>query len=886
MSLSPGTRIGPYEVTAQIGAGGMGEVCRARDTKLNRDVALKVLPSAFGADPDRMTRFQREAQLLAALNHPNIAAIYGLEDEVGVRAIVMELVEGQTLTGPMPVPDVLPIAKQIAEALEYAHDRGIIHRDLKPANIKVTPDGTVKVLDFGLAKAMDEATDLALSLQGSMSPTLSLAATHAGVIMGTAGYMAPEQAKGKGADRRSDIWSFGIVLYELLTGSRMFGGDTVPETLASVMKDQVTLEKLPGETPSSIRRLLSRCLERDPRRRLQSIGEARIVIEDAIAGVGQEEGRAQPATSVVHVPKWPFAVAAIGVLAAALALGWTWTRPTPAPPAVTRFTIPPPENVALTVTSPNATQIAVSPDGRYVAFVADEPGRARTLWVRSLDSVTAQRFDRTEGADMPFWSPDSQHIGYFADGKLMRVPIAGGASRRICDARDPEGATWFQTAGQDGVIIFAPENDGPLQRVPAQGGVPMRITTLAEGEVAHSFPQFLPDGRFLFLAEGKRPGIYVQSLASAERTFVLPTIGRAVWSPPGLLLYLRDATLLAQRWDLKTLALEGEPVALAEEVRSGGGNGRNAFSISTNGVLAYRAGGTGGTTQISWYSRDGKRTAVVRDAGPYGQIELSHDDRYLSVVLGTGDDRNLWLQDLSSGVFSPLTTAAGPEGDHVWSPDSKHVAYSGTQNNQGMLFETLIGSGKHSPISESSYFIEDWHENNLVTRAGRTVGLLPVPEFGSSKPTPDKPKVILDVTFGIDQIRVSPDGKWVAYTSFESGDPEVNVAAFPSFMDRRQISDGVGPGAVQPLWRGDGRELFFIGRDRTMMAVDVTPGAALETGPVRKLFEASSINPSSQVHFYAVTRDGKRFLIREGLGAERTPSEPLYVVTNWTSLIR
>jgi serine/threonine-protein kinase len=282
MSLSPGTRVGPYEITAQIGAGGMGEVCRARDTKLNREVALKVLPAAFGTDPDRMARFQREAQLLAALNHPNIAAIYGLEDEGGVHAIVMELVEGHTLTGPVPVPDALPIAKQIAEALEYAHDRGIIHRDLKPANIKVTPEGMVKVLDFGLAKAMDEATDLALSLQGSMSPTLSLAATHAGVIMGTAGYMAPEQAKGKGADRRSDIWSFGIVLYELLTGSRMFEGDTVPETLASVMKDQVTLEKLPAETPSAIRKLLARCLEREPRRRLQSIGEARIVIEDVL----------------------------------------------------------------------------------------------------------------------------------------------------------------------------------------------------------------------------------------------------------------------------------------------------------------------------------------------------------------------------------------------------------------------------------------------------------------------------------------------------------------------------------------------------------------------------------------------------------------------------
>ena len=864
----------------------MGEVCRARDTKLNREVALKVLPSAFGTDPDRMARFQREAQLLAALNHPNIAAIYGLEDAGAVRAIVMELVEGHTLTGPVPVPDALPIAKQIAEALEYAHDRGIIHRDLKPANIKVTPDGTVKVLDFGLAKAMDEATDLAISLQGSMSPTLSLAATHAGVIMGTAGYMAPEQAKGKGADRRSDIWSFGIVLYELLTGSRMFDGDTVSETLASVMKDQVTLEKLPDETPSAIRTLLSRCLERDPRKRLQAIGEARIVIENVIAGGVADEKQPLALAPAAHVAKWPFAVAAVGLLAAASALAWTWTRPTPTLPAVTRFTVTPPENVALTVTSPNASQMAVSPDGRYVAFIADESGRARTIWVRALDSMTAQRLDRTEGAELPFWSPDSQHIGYFADGRLMRVSIAGGAPLRICEARDPEGGTWFQAEGEDGVIVFAPDDSGPLQRVPAQGGVPTAITKLAEGEVAHSFPQFLPDGRrFLFLAEGRRPGIHVQSIDTGERTFVMASMGRAVWSPPGILLFLRDDTLLAQRWNLGTLALEGEPVPIAEDVRSGGANGRNGFAVSENGVLAYRAGGSGGTTQISSYTRDGKRDAIVLEAGAYGQIELSPDDKYLSVVVGTADDRNLWLKDLTSGVFSPLTTAAGAEVDHVWSPDSKRIAYyGGVESAKGKVFETLIGSGRHTPITESGYFLEDWHEQTLVTRVGRTVGLLAVPQSGSSTPVAETPKTILDVTFGFDQVRVSPDGKWVAYVSFESGQPAVNVATFPSFANRRQISDGTGPGAVQPLWRGDGRELFFVSRDRAMMAVDVTPGATLETGPVRKLFD-TPLNPTSQVHYYAVTRDGKRFLIREGVRSERAPNEPLYIVTNWTSLI-
>ena len=872
----------------------MGEVCRARDTKLNRDVALKVLPAAVATDPDRMTRFHREAQLLAALNHPNIAAIYGLEDgpstgsgQAAVRAIVMELVEGHTLTGPLPVADALPVVKQIAEALEYAHDRGIIHRDLKPANIKVTPDGSVKVLDFGLAKAMDDAGDSTLNLHGSMSPTLSLAATHAGVIMGTAAYMAPEQAKGKGADRRSDVWSFGIVLYELLTGDRLFGGDSVAETLASVMKDQVTFGKLPDDTPTAIRKLIARCLERDPRRRLQSIGEARIVIEDVIAGVPADEGRSAPVLSRTHVPKWPFAVAALGIVAAAAALGWVWSRPAPPLPPVNRFTLSPPDNAVLSITNQNAAQLAVSPDGRYVAFVADEQGRARTLWVRALDSLTAQRLDRTEGADMPFWSPDSQHIGYFADGKLMRISVAGGAPLKICDAQDPEGGTWFQAEGQDGVIIFAPNAAGPLQRVLAQGGVPTPVTTLADGETAHSFPQFLPDGRrFLFLAEGTKPGIHVQSLDSGERTFVTSSIGRAAFAPPGVLLYLRDGTLLAHRWNLRTLKLEGEPVSIAEDVRSGGANGRNAFALSTNGVLAYRAGGSGGKTQIHWYSRDGKReNEPALAAGEFGEIALSPDDRYLVVMSGTGDDRDLWLKDFTTGVFSRLTLAPGAEGTPVWSPDSRRVAYVNAGTG---IFETAVGSGQYAAIpGEKSSLLEDWTDDGkyLVTRAGRSVRLLGVPQPGSPSKGDDKPQTILEVPFAVDQVRVSPDGKWVAYTSFESGQqPEVFVAAFPSFTDRRQISSGSGAGAVQALWRSDGRELFVLGRDRRLMALDVEPGASLRTGQARQLFE-SDVNPSSQTHMYAVTRDGKRFLVREPLGNENVVTEPLYIVTNWPSLM-
>jgi serine/threonine protein kinase/Tol biopolymer transport system component len=952
--LNPGTRIGPYEVVGSLGAGGMGEVFRARDTRLNREVALKVLPGAFATDADRMSRFEREAQLLAAVNHPNIAAIYGLEDapstgagQAACRAIVMELVEGPTLadlialaperadvpppdpsapppaTSPsrgsaasrparppsrssgdpsanaaasvparaprraLPVSEALEIARQIADAVEYAHDRGIIHRDLKPANIKVNPDGSVKVLDFGLAKALDEASP-ASHPHGTMSPTLSLTATHAGVILGTAAYMAPEQAKGKPADRRSDVWAFGVVLYEMLTGQRMFAGDSVAETLASVMKEQITFADLPAETPQAVCRLVARCLDRDPRRRLQSIGEARIVIEDAIEGVVVDEAAPQPVqASRPAASNWPWALAAVAGLAAAGAVAWAWSRPVATAPAVARFTVPPPDGTTITGYRSQASNLAVSPNGKYVAFVADEAGRERTIWVRALDSLIAQRLDRTEGATYPFWSPDSQHIAYFANGSLMRISVAGGAPLKICDAVDGEGGTWFQEEGKDGIIVFAPTQSGGLQRVLAQGGVATPVTKLAEGETAHIFPQFLPDGgRVLYLARGKKQALYVQSLGSDERTFVMDSLARAAFSPPGFLLYLRDGTLLAHRFNPDTLSLEGEPVLIAEDIRFGGNNGRNAFGISSNGVLAYRGGGFGGNVQITWYTRDGKADGSALESGEYGPIQLSPDDKRLVVIRGSADDRDLWLKELTSGVFSRLTSAAGAEVDPVWSADSNRVAYVGNSEGKRGLFVTLIGSGKHTPIPGAGEdTLEDWADKYLLTRRGRAVSLLPAPEESpSSASAAIKAQEVLNEPYAVDTFQVSPDGKWVAYTSLESSQPEIIVASFPAFTDRRQISTG-GAGAVQPRWRADGRELFYVTRDERVVAVDVKAGATLETGPVQTLFQAT-INTAFQVHMYAVTRDGKRFLIREPVGRETGTVEQLYVVTNWTSVLR
>jgi Tol biopolymer transport system component len=878
MSLSPGTRLGPYEVTAQIGAGGMGEVCRARDTRLNREVALKMLPAAFATAPDRMTRFQREAQLLAALNHPNIAAIYGLEEAGTVRAIVMELVEGHTLTGPMPVADALPIAKQIAEALDYAHDRGIIHRDLKPANVKVTRDGSVKVLDFGLAKAMDDTTDAAFTAHATMSPTLSLAATQAGLILGTAAYMAPEQAKGKPVDRRADVWAFGVVLYEMLTGTRMFGGDSVPETLASVMKDQIALKDLPADTPASIRRLLTRCLQRDPRRRLQSIGEARIAIEDAIAGVAEESDTTRPAPVTMPWSRWLWAAAGF-IVALGAALAWTGTRPAPPPPAVTQFTIPPPEGTVFTVAGPNAPHVAVSPDGRYIAFIADQTGQERAVWVRALDSPTARRLDRTEGAAFPFWSPDSRHIAYFAGGKLMRVAVAGGAPITICDSPAGEGGAWTDSADGDGVIVFAPTSSSPLSRVLARGGTATPVTTLASGEQGHSFPHFLPDGqRFLYWVRGPKPGIYVQSLGSNERAFVVAAPGRGQYAPP-FLLYMRDNTLLAHRWNLDTLALEGEPFTLAEEVRAGGANGRNAFSVSASGLLVYRGGNS--VFQIASYTRQGKSGEVVVPLTDQGGFALSPNDGYLVVSQGLADNRDLWLKDLTTGVLGRLTSAPGFEHNPVWSPDSRRIAYGNSQRDTVRWYQTVMGSGKHTVISSNNpAALKDWTpDGRLVFRVGTgTVGMVAAPEEGGALSEKSQ-TTLLNESYYVDQVRVSPNGKWVAYTSFESTRPNIWVAAFPSFTDRRQISTSA---AMQPAWRADGRELFFLAVDQKLMSIAVDP-ETLRTGRVEPLFQTQA-PATTGVYMFAPTRDGQRFYVREPQGSDAI--EQLNVVMNWPSLVR
>ena len=894
MSLETGTRLGPYEIVSTLGAGGMGEVYRARDSKLNREVALKLLPSAFAGDADRMARFEREAQLLASLNHPNIAAIYGLEESVGQRAIVMELVDGHEVAGPLPVAEAVRTARQIAEAIEFAHDKGVVHRDLKPANIRLTRDGAVKVLDFGLAKALEIADESSWETRIANSPTLSLAATHVGVVLGTAAYMSPEQAKGRPVDRRADVWAFGVVFYELLTGKRLFGGETVSETLASVMKEPFSLDALPTDTPPRIRTLLARCLERDLRRRLQSIGEARIVLEDVIAGVGRDD------SVVARLPRRPTtwttwlagAVPVLAMIAAAFWIGMRWNGSAGASTGVMRFTVLPPEGTNLNTNNASGPHQAISPDGRYIAFVTTPPGSGiagqGTLWVRALDSLVAQRLDRTDGATYPFWSPDSQNLAYFANGRLMRISLAGGAPLVVCAAESGEGGTWFQAKGEEDVIVFAPGVAGPLHRVPARGGISTPVTKLATGETGHVFPQFLPDGRLLYSVRADKGAVWVQTLGSDERTRVMEADTRAVYSDPGLLLYTRDDVLLASRFNLDTLALEGEPMAVAQNVRNAAQVRRSAFSVSATGVLVYRGGTSTDNVRLRWYERGGTRGDLAHaNDGDFNNLELSPDGKSLAVVVGSGES-DLWIKDLSSGAFQRVTSLPGQESQEVWSPDSRRLAFATAKG----LFYTVVGSGAVAPVpgGEGPYLLEQWTPDGkylLIRRQGKgPLSLLPAPMADvtaggtGSTVSPPQPQTLFTAAYDVDHFRVSPNGKWVSYTSLESGRPGVMVASFPSFTGRRLMSIERG---AQPQWRADGRELFFHG-DQWMMAIDIDP-ETLKSGRPRELFKTNPAVMSLVVYQYAATPDGQRFVVREPAEGVNTSVEPLYVVSNWRKLV-
>jgi eukaryotic-like serine/threonine-protein kinase len=867
MALSSGSHVGPYEILAAIGAGGMGEVYRARDAKLGRDVALKVLPQAFARDADRLARFQREAKVLASLNHSNIASIYGLEDSGSTHALVMELVEGPTLadrikSGPIPIDESLRIAKQITEALEYAHERGIVHRDLKPANIKVTADDTVKILDFGLAKALDGD---AASLDISTSPTISRMATQAGILLGTAAYMSPEQAKGKSVDRRADIWAFGCVLFEMLTRNQTFTGETVTDTLAAVIREEPNCSQLPGGTPMRVRILLQRCLQKDPKQRLQAIGDARISLDEVLSGAPE------PSSAVREQPS--------------------------AITSLMRLEISLPDQTALAVTS----TFAISPDGRHLAFAARSSDANLRLWIRSLDSLEARPLHGSESVLFPpfFWSRDSRFIVFDSGGKLKKIGIAGGPAQTLCEIA---GVAVSGTWSHDDVILFG-QAPGGIMRVSANGGPasPVTIPDASRKEIWHVQPSFLPDERhFIYLRGSEKPehaGICIGSLDAKpeeqDSRRIVPTHLGAAYAPPsdpgaemGQLLYVRDKTLMAQPFDPRRLELRGEPVQMAKQL--GFLLTFGFFSVSTNGILVYRTGG--GASQLTWFDQRGKPIGTAGEPAAQLTVNLSPDGARAIVCRSDSQGANLglWLLDLSRGTstrftFSPTIAIAG-----VWAPDSNRIIFGAGPAGRYDLYQKLATGVRDAELvleSTEAKIPTNWSRDGRFllyrtfhpTTRKRELWVLPLE--GDKRPIP-----FLCTQFNNDQGQFSPDGHWVAYVSDESGRDEIYVRTFsPDFGGaasddevRWLISTG---GGSEPRWSGDGKTLYYIASDGKLMTVEIATTPVFQAGKPKGLFQMPwTAGGTLHGQSWNVSPDGKRFLFS-------VPTEqgtaPFNVVLNW-----
>ena len=866
-----GSKLGGYEVLELLGKGGMGEVYSASDSKLGRSVAIKVLPQAFTHDPDRVSRFKREAKVLAALNHPNIATIYGLEESGEQQFLVMELVSGETLAdklnrGPVPLEEGLRIALQIAEALEAAHEKGIVHRDLKPANVKITADAKVKVLDFGLAKALENDTTAAAL---SNSPTLTGAGSYAGMILGTAAYMSPEQAKGFAADPRSDVFSFGCVLYEMLTGKQAFAGDTASDILASVLKTEPSLDLLPARLNPRLRELLKRTLAKNPKQRFHAVADVRFEIEQILsvaAGVVTD----RPPTRHSPVP-WIAAAAATLAFASVAVLHFRETAP-----------LPPPE-MRLEITTPSTLaplEFALSPDGRYIVFVASGDGPQR-LWLRPLDKTEAQPLVGTEGANNPFWSPDSRSIGFTAAGKLKRTDIAGGSPQILANTFASFGGAW----SSDGWIVFS-AGPGPLSRVSTSGGDPVVVTKLdTPRQVQHRFPRFLPDGRrFIYYSIGtpEGQGIYLASLDGGEPKRLTAADAAGAYVPPGMIAYVRGTTLMARHLDLEKGELSGDPVTIADPVGFIA-NGTGGFSVSPDGRIAYR-GGIASLRQLRWYDRaKGADLALANDSDGNTMLypELSPDGTRLAMQRSIQNNTDVWVLDLARHGLTRFTFDPAIDLAPVWSPDGQKISFASSRKGPYDLYvKASSGAGIEEPLLESpiNKYPQDWSEDGRFLlyavadpKTGRDLWVLPI--------TGAEPKPFVAVQTPFEELngQFSPDSRWIVYETNESGRFEIVVQPFPQPSGKWQVSTG---GGVQPRWKADGKELYFIAPDGKLMAASVTTsGATFAARTPVALFTASPvIGLGANKHQYIVSRDG-RFLVNQP--AQTSVPTPITLILNW-----
>ena len=864
--LTVGQRIGSYTLVSSLGAGGMGEVYRARDSVLGRDVAIKVLPPVFANDPDRLARFEREARVLAALNHPNIATIYGVERAEGIQALVLEVVEGETLeqrlrrSSGLPLVESLTLARQIAEALEAAHDHNIVHRDLKPANIKIRPDGVVKVLDFGLALALAPAADEGRSTRWS-SPLVDR--TQEGMLLGTPTYMSPEQVQGQRADRRSDIWAFGAILYEMLAGRPAVGGESTVEVMSNVLKTEPDWSALPSTTPPIVQSLLRRTLQKDPGRRLRDVADARFQIEEALSGPFVA---AAPAVRSRERLVWVFGLAIASAIALLL---WT-TRERKADAG----------EVRLDVTTPPTTRpasIAISPDGQTLAFVATSDGTSR-LWLRRLSDTTARVLPGTEYATFPFWSPDGRAVGFSVESDLKRVDVATGTVQTIAPYQSILGGAWLA----DGSILATANAASPLIRIAAIGGPVAPVTHVTARSSGHRFAQPLPDGRhFLFFAGGPDGGVHVGQLGDSATRKVLDA-NAAVYAPTGHLFFVRQGSLFAQPFDATRFEVTGTPTLIAQDIVMGPIDGNAGLSVSAAGPIVYRRGESGSQRRVAWVDRRGQPLAAlpaVERIGGLG-VALSDDDAFVAWTQLGGD---LWLLEVARGVSTRFTFGPFVDINPVWSPDRRRIVYNANTDGDFDLFvKAVSASGDderllRAPRDETA---DDWSPDGrfvLYTSAeatGRNVSpseLWALPMDGDRTPIPvvRAPGTATNGAF-------SPDGSWVAFQSNESNRFEIYVQPFPK-GDKVRISTA---GGVQPRWRPDGKELFYIDPDNQLMAVPVDFSTQPPSiGAPAPLFRAQwgQLPHHPGMRTYSVSRDGQRFLV----DVLRETVSPITVLLNW-----
>jgi len=884
MPLNAGTKLGPYEVVSPLGAGGMGEVYRARDTRLGREVAVKVLPEHLSRSDEARQRFEREARSASALNHGNICTVYDIGTHEGIAYLVMELLEGETLAeriarGPMPTDELLEVAIPLADALDRAHSSGLVHRDLKPGNVMLTPGGA-KLLDFGLAKGLDpgEPTDL------TATPTVASPLTTAGMIVGTFQYMSPEQLEGQAADVRSDLWAFGSMLYEMSTGERAFTGKTQASLIASILKEhpRPIPEVVPGSNPA-FDHVVRRCLTKDPDGRWQTardlLAELRW-IQSGDAAVG-EPAQVAPTVTSARIPAWGWAAAAL-LAVVLVATGWLVRRPESRPAEVMRAAVMLPAGTQL---DSDNRSIALSPDGSVLAYAADDINGTSGIRVRRMDSRDPQLLSGTEGASYPFWSPDGRQLGFFADGKLRKIPATGGTAVTICDAPDGRGASW----GGDDVIVFSPEPFGPLYRVAAGGGTPTAATTEERSNFTHRNPHFLPDGKRLLFYLGasssdhEDDGIYSLDLESGRTSRVLAARSEGMYVEPGYLAFVRERNLVVQPMDFETLELSGEPVPLAEEVQFNSFRFAGTFTFARNGLLLYRGGAVQVESQLTWFDLDGNELGKIGEPALFWlNVDIAPDGRQAMAVIRHSDGKSgLWMYDLERGLGSPFTFGDDPALMPKWSHDGSRVAYC---NGSGaIMIKAADGLTKERLVHDlgTMGFVSDWSADGeqllLWEQTAELAGELALVSVEGGEELLPIASTPANEIWG----RFSPDGKWLAMISDASGRGELYLYSYPEAGGKWQISTS---GAVIYDWLPDGSGVVYQTPERSLLRVPITVSAS---GPrieaAQELFGGRFAELGADI-IWSLAPDGKRLLVAVPLESESAPA--LNLVSNWAEELR